>query len=248
MHQNVTPMQPQQHDKPLEICIVEDETDLREEIVESLQVAGFHVRGFPASRELYAALLVAPCDIVVLDVGLPGEDGFAITEHLRRLGSIGIIMLTARAQNEDRVRGLQQGADAYLVKPTDLRVLEATIVSLARRLKQAAGSGTDVSAVTSPPTASSWVLSDDGWTLSDPVGSTLALTSQERVFLGYLVARTGTAVTREELASVLSTDPCHYDLHRLDALVNRLRKKAGDLGLNLPMRSIRGIGYVFSGM
>lgn len=240
-------MQAERQDKPLEICVVEDETDLREEIVESLEAAGFHVRSFPASRELYAALLVAPCDIVVLDVGLPGEDGFAIAEHLRSLGSIGIIMLTARAQNEDRVRGLQQGADAYLVKPTDLRVLEATIVSLARRLNKLARAAADLAAVTSPPTAPSWALSDDGWTLSCPAGGTLALTAQERIFLGCLVARTGSAVTREELATALSADPCHYDLHRLDALVNRLRKKAGDLGLNLPLRPVRGVGYVFAG-
>lgn len=238
-------MHHEQHDRPLEICVVEDEVELREEIVESLQEAGFHVRGFSASRELYASLLHTPCDIVVLDVGLPDEDGFSIAECLTGLGSIGIIMLTARAENEERVRGLKHGADAYLVKPTDLRVLEATIISLARRLKK---DGDTVAAAMPAPTPAnkSWALSEDAWTLFDPAGCALPLSAQERVFLRCLLEQPGTAVAREALVAALSADPCEYDLHRLDAMVNRLRKKASDQGVSLPLRAVRGIGYLFA--
>lgn len=130
--------------KRLEICVVEDEEDLREEIVESLQEAGFNVRGFPASRELYASLLMARCDIAILDIGLPGEDGFSIATRLRELGSIGIIMLTARSHMDDRLLGLQSGADIYLVKPVDFVELEAVVLSLARRVV-----GSD--AISAPP-------------------------------------------------------------------------------------------------
>lgn len=225
----------------LEICIVEDEADLREEIVEALLEAGFGVRGFPASRELYAALLAAPCDIVILDVGLPGEDGFSIAERLHSLGPMGIIMLTARAQTEDRVRALLGGADVYMVKPVDLRELLAVIGSLARRL--AASESLPANALET--TANPWALSADGWTLFDPDGASVPLTAQERAFLQRLWQQAGEAVSREELAVAMGGDPYEYDFHRLDTLVSRLRRKAADLGLTLPLRAVRGMGYLF---
>ena len=239
-------MHPEQRVEPLEICMVEDDDDLREEIVESLQESGFRVRGFPGSRELYASLLRTPCDIVLLDVGLPGEDGFAIAGRLREMGPVGIIMLTARAQSDDRVRGLQQGADAYLVKPTDLRVLEATILSLARRLKKDGGDDAAMPQAPAVPTEKSWALSADGWTLLDPSGGALQLSTQERIFLRCLLERAGTAVPRETLVAALSTDPDGYNLHRLDAMVNRLRKKSTEQGMHLPLRAVRGVGYLFA--
>lgn len=233
--------------KRLEICVVEDEADFREEIVEALREAGFGVRDFPGSRELYAALLAAPCDILILDVGLPGEDGFSVAERLRGLGSMGIIMLTARGQTEDRVRALLGGADMYLVKPVDLRELVASIGSLARRLHlngltgapEGAGDGRAQGSVRS------WSLSPDGWTLFDPEGSSMPLTAQERGFLQCLWARAGEAVSREDLAVALGGDPYEYDFHRLDTLVSRLRRKATGAGMALPLRAVRGTGYLF---
>lgn len=225
----------------LEICIVEDEADLREEIVEALLEAGFGVRGFPASRELYAALLAAPCDIVILDVGLPGEDGFSIAERLHSLGPMGIIMLTARAHTEDRVRALLGGADVYMVKPVDLRELLAVIHSLERRLRNGEASG----AVPVENASRPWALSADGWTIFDPDGVSLPLTAQERAFLQRLWLQPGEAVSREELALAMGGDPYEYDFHRLDTLVSRLRRKATEHGLVLPLRAVRGMGYLF---
>lgn len=223
----------------LKVHVVEDETDLRDEIVEALSEAGFKVEGFPGSRELYASLLRSPCDIAILDVGLPGEDGFSIAAHLHRLdAAIGIIMLTAHAQTEDRVRALLGGADTYLTKPVDLRELVAAIHSLARRLKSrrvaAVGNATD------------WTLSDDGWTLTSPKKVAMHLSAQERLFLQCLYHRTGEAVSRDSLVEALGEDPYDYDLHRLDTLVNRLRRKAANAGMTLPLRAVRGQGYVFT--
>lgn len=234
------------YDQLLEICVLEDEADLREEIVESLQEAGFRVRGFAVSRALYASLLQTPCDIVVLDVGLPDEDGFSVAACLRSLGSIGIIMLTARSHDKDRVRGLQQGADAYLIKPTDLRVLQATIVSLARRLDKER-TGVAVAPVAAAPAEKLWALSADGWTLLSPAGVSLPLTGQERIFLQCLLEQAGVAVVREVLIAALKTDVEEYSFHRLDAMVSRLRKKATEQeGLTLPLRAVRGVGYLFA--
>lgn len=224
--------------KPLEICVVEDEPDLREEVVEYLCESGFSARGFPASRELYASLLVRPCDIVVLDIGLPGEDGFVVAERLHEIGSMGIVMMTARGQTEDRVRGLLRGADVYLVKPVDLLELRAVLVSLARRLGRCDGGG--------PPSALSpvsWSVSPDGWTFSDGTGSIL-LTAQERLFLQCLAASPGEAVSRERLVVAIGGDPYDYDYHGLESLVSRLRRKAVEQGVVLPLRTVRGAGYL----
>lgn len=236
----------QAEDPPLKICVVEDEADLRDELVESLQEAGFDVRGFTASRELYSSLLLTPCDIVVLDVGLPGEDGFSIAERLHAMGSLGIIMLTARCHTEDQVRGLLHGADVYLVKPTDLRVLHATIISLARRLKDEAKSSQNMISPSASEQSMTWRLAADGWTLLTPQGAALPLTGQERSFIQYMLQREGQAVAREELAAVISDNPYEYDLHRLESLVSRLRKKAAMHGIHLPLRAVRGAGYLFS--
>ena len=224
----------------IEICIVEDEIDLREELTETLQEAGFGVRGFAASRELYPALLAAPCSIAILDIGLPGEDGFSIAARLRSLGKIGIIMLSARTNVEDRVRSLQGGADVYLTKPVDLRELLAVVSSLARRVR--APESKAVITAAAPP--GRWSLSVDGWAAISPNAISLSLTTQERSFLLRLWECAGLAVSREDLAIALGGDPYEYDFHRLDTLVSRLRRKAASINLTLPLRSVRGKGYV----
>ena len=234
--------------KKIEICLVEDEADLREELAGALLDVGFGVRAFSASRELYAALLMAPCNIVILDIGLPGEDGFSIAARLHNLGSMGIIMLSARVAIEDRVRSLQGGADVYLTKPVDLRELVAVVSSLARRLAAPAPAQAvrppDIS--TSTSTTPTWSLSADSWAVLAPDNTSLPLTAQERAFLMRLWACAGQAVSREELAIALGGDPYEYDFHRLDALVSRLRRKVIDLGFSLPLRAVRGTGYVIT--
>lgn len=223
----------------LQICIVEDEVDLREELVDTLLESGYGVRGFSESRDLYVSLLAAPCDIVILDIGLPGEDGFSIAERLHKLGTMGIIMLSARVDSRDRVQALRGGADIYLTKPVDLHELLAVISSLSRRL---AAPLTQPAALEEAPSV--WSLSADGWTLLDPIGFSLSLTSQERAFLQCLWKNLGQAVRREDLVEALGGDPYEYDYHRLDTLVSRLRRKVADVGLTLPVRAVRGIGYV----
>ena len=229
--------------KRFEICIVEDEAELRDELVEVLLEAGYGVRGFSGSRELYAALLTAPCDLVILDIGLPGEDGFSIAERIHSLGSMGIIMLTARSGIEDRVRALGNcGADTYLTKPVDLRELQAVIVSLMRRLSSSDSRVNSL--VEAAPTPCT--LSSDGWALLGPDGITLSLTAQERTFLQYLWKRIGEAVPREELAVAMGGNPFDYDFHRIDTMVSRMRRKAAEAGLTLPLHSVRGAGYLIA--
>jgi len=222
----------------LEICYVEDDDDLREVVVKALRENGFAVRGYSGSRELYRDLLSRPCHIVILDIELPGEDGLTIAANLRASSDIGIVMLTACGDTDDRVQGLLGGADAYLVKPVEIRELVATLKSLARRL------GVERSAL--PPT-NGWMLVLDGWSLRTPGGVEISLTASERDVLHAVMDTPDLPVSRETLITRLGHDTDYYLPHRLDMLISRLRRKVlENAGTPLPLRAVRGAGFAFS--
>ena len=220
----------------LHVHLVEDDSDLREEMVFGLAGLGFEAIGFGSAEAFYRGQLGSPCDIAVIDVGLPGEDGFSIATHLRATSRVGIVMLTARSQLEDRLRGLKD-ADLYMVKPVDLLELAASLRSLGRRLKEAQPERR---------AGGEWRLADEDWTLYAPAGTGIHLTASERMLMQALFVNRDKAVSRESIAAALGGDIYDYDLHRLETLISRLRKKASDVGLSLPLRAVRGIGYLFS--
>jgi two-component system response regulator PhoP len=233
------------------VFLVEDSADLREEIVFGLTALGFEISGFMDAVGLYRALAVKDCDIAVIDIGLPGEDGFSIAQHLRNNPALGIIFLTARASLDDRLHGLGLGADAYLVKPIDMRELAATVHAVQRRLNtkmvalQAVPPAT-VEIQTATPVAH-WSLSLGDWTLRNPQGLELALSDAERRFLKIMMASAGQVVQRETLIAAFTQEVDDYDPHRLDAVISRLRKRIELAGLgSFPLQSIRGTGYVLS--
>ena len=111
------------------VIIVEDDQDLRESLVEFLNLAGHDVSGVGSGLEFYQAIAASSFAIAVVDVGLPDQCGYVITEYIRKNPAMGVIMLTARDAIEDRVRGYDAGADLYMVKPVDSRELGAAITS-----------------------------------------------------------------------------------------------------------------------
>ena len=234
------------------IGLLEDDDDFREELALGLKGFGFHV-AFAASdsTSFLRAFAGHGCDIAILDVNVPGEGGFAVATRLRAGHAVGIIMLTGRDALEDRVRGLEGGADVYVTKPVDLLELASIIRSLARRmrlsgLRRGDTGGAAVPAMRGPHAG--WSLQDGGWILAAPDGATLRLSAQERIFLGALLDAAGDVVTRHELSELFQPDdPSEFDLRRIDVLVSRLRAKAQAGGMKLPLISVRGKGYVFAG-
>jgi DNA-binding response OmpR family regulator len=219
----------------LHVIVVEDDPDLREEIVIGLGALGFDCIGVADAPSLYRQLVVRRPEIVVLDVGLPGEDGYSVAAHLRLTPHIGIVMLTARGTVEDRIRGLDGGADAYLIKPIALEELASTLRSLGRRL------AVRVAHDTTP----AWRLDAGGWVLLDPEGRSVVLTATERILVERLMGKPGEVVVRDDLMGALAEDSPDYDPHRLDVLLSRLRRKMTDAGLEMPIHVVRGIGYMF---
>jgi len=236
------------------IAIVEDESHLLADLVEYLTTCGHEVEGCADGIALDAALERGPIDILILDINLPGEGGFSIAGRLRAKSDIGIIMLTARGLNVDRVVGLEIGADVYLVKPIELRELEAQVRSLARRLKLSP-QGERVSPATPPDPVSppahtvttDWTFDQLSWTLISPEGRAVKLTGNERVFISLLVAHPGEPVSRDEIFRALGKRGWDPADRSVDSMVRRLRAKGADsVGKPLPIESVHGIGYAFA--
>lgn len=222
------------------VAVLEDDDALREDIlVDGLCRAGFVAEGFACSAALYRALLERAFDVVVLDIGLPDEDGLSVARHLRQHLSIGIVVLTGHGDPRERVQGLTEAVDVWLPKPADVEVLAATVTSLLRRMGMAAAAGDNRRAA--------WRLADKGWRLLAPSGQGVDLAAAERSLLECLFATAGEPVARNCLIEALGADPATFDPHRLEMLVHRLRGKvAQGCGEALPLRSVRGVGYVLS--
>ncbi len=228
----------------INVVVVEDDPDLCGSIVRYLSLVGMSVRRAGSGAELDQLLAAGIPDLLVLDVNLPGEDGFSIAARLRSTARLGIVMLTARGQLDDRVLGLTAGADAYLVKPVQFRELEAVIHSLTRRLREAPK---EEKAEARDEAFRAWSFDAASWSLITPNGHQVPLTNAEYRVLQTLTSEPGASVGREEIAASLGKVVGGYDDRSIDAVMARLRRKVNAAsGENLPIRAVRSVGYVFA--
>ncbi|WP_431857427.1 response regulator transcription factor [Azospirillum sp.] len=219
----------------LDVLVVEDHADLCEEIVSYLQARGMTVRAAENGRTMDAALAVRQPDVILLDLGLPEEDGVLIARRLMAAGRTGIIVITARGRVEDRILGLNAGADIYLTKPLDMRELEAAIGSVMRRRDKE-------EQAPSAPAAGAWRLEAARWRLVAPGGGVVALNEAEVRLLSPFFETPAVIIDRGTLAERLEVDARGIDL-----LVHRLRRKVElDAGEALPLRTMRSRGYAFA--
>ena len=221
------------------VAIVEDDPELRERIlVPILNRAGFNASGMASALDLYRAMTRNRFDLVVLDIGLPDDDGISIAEHLRSLSpSVGIVMTTGFDSEHTRLCSLRAGADAYLPKPVNPDELVVTLGNLARRCL-----GSEQKEWFGDPQG--WRVSANGWRLQSPSGDLVALTLAERELVKMLVAAKGAVVGREVLIAHLINDDNDFDQHRLGMLVFRLRQKCRQVSeVELPLKALRGNGY-----
>ncbi|MEL4893242.1 response regulator transcription factor [Xanthomonas protegens] len=225
--------------RPIRVGLVEDNVELREEIIaKGLRDHGFEVVGLGESKFLFLEMLKQPFDVVVIDIGLPRENGLDVARQLREISEVGIVILTSNRRKSARINALMGSADAFLSKPVEMDVLVATIHSLMRRIwerqRQHAQS-------LSPPV---WKLGAGHWSICAPSGTTIPLTANERAVMRALVQAQGSPVEREKLHLAIDPDPCNFDGHRLDMMIHRLRNKAMRVaGETLPLQTTRGLGY-----
>ena len=227
------------------IAIIEDSSDLREELIFFLQHRGHTVWGADSAESFWKKLHRSPADIVLVDLGLPGEDGFSAVDYLADLGNFGIIIISARGQQADRIRGLNLGADLYLVKPVNFSELATTIQTLWQRM-QSEREGTGV---THQPEhgGTQWRLVAGRQCLTSPNDKTMQLSPQEYTLLSILGRSPSEVFAKEALLDLMFQYEESPEPHRIDVILSRLRKKAKKHEISLPIRSIFGKGLVFVG-
>lgn len=224
------------------VLIVDDEPNLVELLRGYLERESFVVASASdGPSAIDAARSVAP-DVIVLDLMLPGFDGFEVCRRLRQFSDAYVLMLTARGEEVDRIVGLEVGADDYLTKPFSPRELVARVKAMLRR-PRAAGLGT----AESPPSLRMGRLTIDQARHEVALdGQPLQLTPREFSLLATLAGQPGRVFTRAQLLErVWGTE--YYDEHVVDVHVPNLRHKLGDdtHGAS-PIETVRGIGYRFS--
>ncbi|MBQ0934546.1 response regulator transcription factor [Ideonella paludis] len=249
------------------VYIVEDEEVLRNELCFVLSRSGFSVEGVATATELYRRLAVKNAAVIVLDIGLDGEDGLSICKYLRGHDpSLGIVFLTARGLRDDRITGLVAGADAYLVKPVEIQEIVLVIERLMARRdymgrpSAEAGNVDNVVALSAPAEvpaaggvaaqvpaaadASCWNLDVAFGQLRAPNGHICSLSDVERKLVFCLMSEKGQPVSSEQLAHKLNIPIESYQRHRVEVIISRLRKSVEQaVGLKLPLFSVRGVGY-----
>ncbi len=217
----------------MRMLVVEDNEDLAETIVDRLRAEGHSVDRESDGAEASALLRHASFDLVLLDVNLPGRSGYEVLRAMRaRDDDTPVIILTARSQIDDRVIGLDAGADDYMIKPVDFRELSARCRVLARRR---AGTATNVF------TAGSLSFDRRGKrALID--GADAGLKAREIQLLEIMIDNLGRMLSKEEVADRLYTFDETPSLNAVEQLFTRLRRKLD--GTPLVIKTARGLGYL----
>jgi two-component system catabolic regulation response regulator CreB len=221
------------------ILIVEDEPAIAETIVYALRTEGFVPLWTTNGREALAALSQQPVALAVLDVGLPDMSGFDVCREMHRAGRIPVIFLTARADEVDRIVGLELGADDYMAKPFSPRELTARVRAVLRRTAAAPGPAGGKPA----PAASPW--NHDGVKCRIAYrGKPLDLTRYEYRLLGTLLAAPGRVFSRDQLMQAAWEDPGAALDRTVDAHIKTLRAKLRAVAPEAdPIETHRGLGY-----
>ena len=210
------------------VLVVEDENSIREMEVLNLQMAGWDVLEAPsAERALELLHANRPCDAALLDIMLPGMDGLSLCETIRRDDpDIGIIIVSAKGQEADKIRGLSIGADDYITKPFSVSELIARVEALARRVHRNAADGRD-SAAPDQLVSGSFVLDEKSRVLYK-AGKPIDLTQVEFQIMELFFRNPGAALVREKILEGVWGKGYYGDVKIVDVNIRRLRMKIED--------------------
>ena len=219
----------------MRILVAEDERDMNRLIVKTLQKAGYSVDGCFDGEEAQLCLLGAEYDALVLDVMMPKKDGYALVEELRAKGvDTPILFLTARDSVADRVKGLDLGADDYLVKPFDFDELLARIRAITRKH---AGSRSNRFTI-------GYLCLDAEKRTVERGGREIAVLPKEFSILEYLIRNKGTVLSREQIENRIWNYEYSGNSNNVDVYMSRLRKKIDEGFDTKLLHTIRGVGWV----
>jgi two-component system OmpR family response regulator len=229
------------------VLIVDDDPLIRELLQAYLSQEGYEVH-CAATAELAETFLASQTvDLVMLDIRLPGKDGLTLTRELRVRSEVGIILITGRNDEIDRIVGLECGADDYVIKPLNPRELVSRAKNLIRRVRHAQ-SPQPVVAVSKPVKQfADWALDTDRRRLIDPAGSETLLTHGEYQLLSVFLRNSGHTLSRDQLMDQIRNREWVPNDRSIDVLVGRLRRKLHDDPAEPQLIiTIHGAGYLFT--
>lgn len=227
------------------ILVIDDDREIRELLAKFLERQRLRVTTARDGKEARRAFLNGHYQLVVLDLMLPGEGGLDLGRWLRAETNVPIIMLTAMADETDRIIGLELGADDYVTKPFNPRELLARIRAVLRRTSEAEDRVLDHA--TKIYKFAGWTLETARRRLLDPTGVEVSLTGGEYDLLVALLDRPNRVLTRDMLLDLLRGRQAGPFDRAIDVAVSRLRRKLEDNGRNAQLiKTVRGGGYVLS--
>jgi two-component system response regulator PhoP len=221
----------------MRLLVIEDDTTLRESLAAKLTGAGFAVEQAGDGKEGLYFALEYPIDLAIIDLGLPEISGLDIIRQAREQGkTYPILILTARDRWQDKVDGLDAGADDYVVKPFQFEEVSARVNALLRR-----SGGWASSTMTAGPV--SLDMSRQELTVNDAL---IELTSFEYKIIEYLMIRAGEVISKTELTERLYDQDFERDSNVIEVFIGRLRKKMDPDNTIKPIETLRGRGYRFA--
>ncbi|HEX5959910.1 MAG TPA: response regulator transcription factor [Rhodanobacteraceae bacterium] len=228
---------------PMRLLVVDDDPGVLDVLRRYFAGQGFSVSTAASGADMRNVLARTTIDLVLLDLGLPGEDGFELTRQLRRTWNGAVIIITGRGDSVDRVVGLELGADDYVSKPLDLRELLARVRSVLRR----------TSARESPADGAGefrfagFTLDPRSRALTDPQGGEITLTTGEYALLYAFLTRPNQVLSRDDLMTNLYGRRAGPFDRAIDVQVGRLRRKIeADPACPDLIKAVRGAGYLFT--
>lgn len=217
----------------LSVILVEDNDDLRESIHDVLKAAGHSVSAHDCSESVPECAAIGLFDLMIIDVNLPGENGFTLAARIRQSHpDVGIIIMTARSESRDKREGYTAGADIYMTKPLELDELLAAVNALGRRINKSA----DLSPCL--------LLNKTHMTIGHAQGPVVALTSEEMSLLIAFSLSAGGRLEKWQIIDLLKKDEAVDPVKTMVLVIVRLRKKLESVGSAEPViKMIRNWGY-----
>ncbi len=225
------------------ILIVEDEPITREQLVSYFEEEGFRVSSTGSGDEVHSIINANDIILTLLDIKLPGKDGLTLTREIRANSDIGIILVTSKQDQIDRILGLESGADDYVTKPFDPRELLSRARNLIRRVH-----------IQQSQRRRNHMRNFDGWSLdlnkrelTSPNGTRAQLSAGEYQLLLAFMEQAGQVMDRDQLMNRIRNREWFPDDRYIDVLVGQLRKKFGERAANAKIiATIHGTGYLFT--
>ncbi len=229
------------------ILVVDDEQLTRQCLSSYFEAEGYQVLCAETGEQAESILSSETIDVILLDIRLPGKDGLTLTRELRVHSEVGIILVTGRQDDVDRLIGLECGADEYVTKPFNPREILARTKNLVRRVRKCSSAKPSDSLPHSVKYFDRWTLNTDRRQLLDEQQQATQLTEGEFQLLNCLMSHSGQVMTREQILDQIRNREWVPSDRTVDVLIGRLRRKLGDDSANPQLiLTVHGAGYLFT--